>query len=121
MKTTIRHAAIIGTAAMAALVSGLPFGAAVAADAKTGPVPGMYQAQAQRCANLIREAVPRAEPGTLRHTITSYKDLGNRRQFTIQSELDHGSNAAAEEYTARCMADRWGTGAELVWLRPATS
>jgi len=112
MKTTTRHATIL---AVATLMTALP---AAAARQNFGPVPDIYRAQAQRCAAAIRDALPAVAGGEWRHAITVMEKRGSRRAFTFESIVTRSSDGSTQGFQARCLAERWGDGTELRWVRP---
>lgn len=90
-------------------------GAGVAAG---DPLPVAAAAQADRCVAVVRAAVGDAQTTLIRHTITDIRTAGARREFTIQSAVYESGAGEARSFTSRCLAERWGDGAELEWVRP---
>jgi hypothetical protein len=90
-----------------------------ATTAVAEPLPGAARDQAGRCTAAVRDAV--VADGTVRihHTITDIRTVGARRAFVIETAVFERGEAAARPFVARCLADRWGDGVELRWLRPA--
>jgi hypothetical protein len=85
------------------------------------PLPKAAGAQAGRCVAVIRAAV-RGEGTTLiRHTITAIRTRGVHREFIIESAVYGSAGSDAQAFVSRCLAERWGDGADLKWVRPVPS
>ena len=90
---------------------------AAAAD----PLPKAAGAQAGRCVAVIRELVRDEGTPRIHHTITDVKTRGGRRDFIIESAVYGSAGSDAQAYVSRCLAERWGDGTELKWVRPVRS
>jgi len=82
------------------------------------PLPSAAAKQADRCIAVIRARVQ--VPGTtrIRHTITDIRTVGARREFMVASAVYGSSGQDGQSFVSRCLAERWGDGAELKWVRP---
>lgn len=104
------------------VMTGLGLFAALAgaSAANLEAVPAAYRAQAQRCISMVRGAVVDSRTSALHHTIADIRRVGARREFTIETTVRRGSGDQPQEFSVRCLADRWGSQAELKWIRPAS-
>ncbi|MDH5254983.1 MAG: hypothetical protein OEW72_03620 [Gammaproteobacteria bacterium] len=93
----------------------------VASAAFADPLPRAASAQAERCVGVIRAKVRDGETTLIRHTVTAIGTRGARREFLIESTVYGAAGSDAQGYISRCLAQRWGDGAELQWLRPVAS
>lgn len=92
--------------------------AALAATAAVAdPLPHAAAEQAGRCVAAVRTAVLEGDTTRIRHTITGTRTVGVRREFIIESAVFGRHAPAARAFTSRCLAERWGAGAELVSVR----
>ena len=89
-------------------------GAAAAAE----PLPKAATAQAARCTAVIRPLVRDAGTTLIRHTITAVRTVGARREFTIESAVYGAASPEGRSFVSRCLAERWGDGAELKSVQP---
>lgn len=82
-------------------------------------VPQAYREQAQRCISLVRAAVADSQTTALHHTIADVRKIGARREFTIETTVRRSTGEEPREFSSRCLAERWGSEAELQWVRPS--
>ena len=104
----IRTSIVLLVAAMAALAAG---------NAAAEPLPNAAHAQASRCVAVVREAVRDSGTTRILHTITDIRTVGARREFIIESAVYGSASPDGRSFKSRCLADRWGEGAELKWVR----
>jgi hypothetical protein len=90
-----------------------------ASAAAADPLPRAASAQAARCAGVVRAQVLNEDTTLIRHDVTVIGTRGARREFIIESTVYGAAGSDARAYISRCLAERWGDGAELQWLRPA--
>jgi len=102
-----------------ALLATLP-ASLLAGPAAAEPLPKAANTQAGRCVAVVRAAV--SEEGTIRilHTITDIRTVGARREFIIESAVYGPTSPEGRPFRSRCLAERWGEGVELKWVRLAT-
>ncbi len=81
------------------------------------PVPRLIGDEVARCVNVVRDTLVTSRTTNLHHTITRIEVKGNRRAFTISSAVYEDSDLPSRQVTSRCLAERWGDGAELEWQR----
>ena len=89
-----------------------------AATAASDPLPSAATAPAGRCTAVIREMVRDEGTTLIRHTITDVRTVGARREFTIESAVYGAGSPLGRSFVSRCLAERWGDGAELKSVRP---
>lgn len=90
-----------------------------AAGASADPLPRAAKEQAARCVATVRAAVVATGTVRIRHTITGIRTVGARRAFDIESVVYGADEPAGRAFVSRCLAERWGEGAELAFVRPA--
>lgn len=93
----------------------------VASAALADPLPKAASVQAERCVGVIRAKLRDGETTLIRHTVTAIGTPGSRREFLIESIVYGAAGSDAQAYVSRCLAERWGDGAKLEWLRPVGS
>jgi len=93
--------------------------ALVAPGAGAEPLPRAAHEQAARCVATVRAAVLATGTYRIRHTVTDIRTTGMRRAFVIESVVYGADSPDGRAFVSRCLAQRWGQGAELAWVRPA--
>ncbi len=92
-----------------------------ASSATADPLPKAAGVQAGRCVAVIRELVREEGTTRIRHTITGVRTRGGSREFIIESAVYGPGGSDPREYVSRCLAERWGDGTDLKWVRPVRS
>jgi len=88
-----------------------------ATAATAEPLPRVANEQAARCVTAVRAAVLSTGTFRIQHTITDIRTIGAQRAFVIESVVYAADEPAGRSFVSRCLAQRWGDGAELAWVR----